>query len=116
MDATRITLLALDLFGSPGWSADKEIQRLYALSNHAGRHYRRIILSKRHGGQRLVLAPDYLLKTVQRNILKNVLSQFPLSPFATAYRPGCPIVSNAQPHCQQQQILKLDIENFFDRH
>ena len=79
MDATRITLLALDLFGSPGWSADKEIQRLYALSNHAGRHYRRIILSKRHGGQRLVLAPDYLLKTVQRNILKNVLSQFPLS-------------------------------------
>ncbi len=81
MDATRITLLALDLFGSPGWSADKEIQRLYALSNHAGRHYRRIILSKRHGGQRLVLAPDYLLKTVQRNILKNVLSQFPLSPF-----------------------------------
>ncbi len=44
MDATRITLLALDLFGSPGWSADKEIQRLYALSNHAGRHYRRIIL------------------------------------------------------------------------
>jgi TetR/AcrR family transcriptional regulator len=114
MDATRITLLALDLFGSPGWSADKEIQRLYALSNHAGRHYRRIILSKRHGGQRLVLAPDYLLKTVQRNILKNVLSQFPLSPFATAYRPGCPIVSNAQPHCQQQQILKLDIENFFD--
>lgn len=86
MDATRTTLLALDLFGSPGWSADKEIQRLHALSNHAGRHYRRIILSKRHGGQRLVLAPDYLLKTVQRNILKNVLSQFPLSPFATAYR------------------------------
>lgn len=79
MDATRTTLLALDLFGSPGWSADKEIQRLHALSNHAGRHYRRIILSKRHGGQRLVLAPDYLLKTVQRNILKNVLSQFPLS-------------------------------------
>ena len=78
MDATRITLLALDLFGSPGWSADKEIQRLYALSNHAGRHYRRIILSKRHGGQRLVLAPDYFLKTVQRNILKNVLSHFPL--------------------------------------
>ena len=114
MDATRIPLLTLDLFGSPGWSADKEIQRLYALSNHAGRHYRRIILSKRHGGQRLVLAPDYLLKTVQRNILKNVLSQFPLSPFATAYRPGCPIVSNAQPHCQQPQILKLDIENFFD--
>ncbi|KDW28396.1 hypothetical protein QDQ58_16500 [Escherichia coli] len=64
MDATRITLLALDLFGSPGWSADKEIQRLYALSNHAARHYRRIILSKRHGGQRVVLAPDYLLKTV----------------------------------------------------
>ena len=114
MDATRITLLALDLFGSPGWSADKEIQRLYALSNHAARHYRRIILSKRHGGQRVVLAPNYLLKTVQRNILKNVLSQFPLSPFATAYRPGCPIVSNAQPHCQQPQILKLDIENFFD--
>ncbi|MCV5664838.1 hypothetical protein OFN50_38015, partial [Escherichia coli] len=56
MDATRTTLLALDLFGSPGWSADKEIQRLHALSNHAGRHYRRIILSKRHGGQRLVLA------------------------------------------------------------
>ncbi|EGO8361593.1 RNA-directed DNA polymerase [Escherichia coli] len=114
MDATQITLLALDLFSSPGWSADKEIQRLYALSNNAGRHYRRIILSKRNGGKRVVFAPDYLLKTVQRNILKNVLSRFPLSPFATAYQPGRTIISNAQPHCQQSQILKLDIENFFD--
>lgn len=114
MDATRVCLLALDLFNSPGWSASQEIQRLYALSNHSERHYQRIVLSKRDGGERVVLAPDYLLKTVQRNILDNVLSFFPLSPFATAYRPGCSVIDNAAPHCQQPQILKLDIENFFD--
>jgi len=114
MDATRVCLLALDLFNSPGWSASQEIHRLYALSNRGERHYRRITLSKRDGGERLVLAPDYWLKTVQRSILTQVLSCFPVSPFATAYRPGSTVVDNASPHRQQPQLLKLDIENFFD--
>jgi len=72
------------------------------------------VLSKRDGGERQILAPDYLLKTVQRNILRNVLSHFPVSPFATAYRPGSTVVHNARPHLSQSQILKLDIEGFFD--
>jgi retron-type reverse transcriptase len=114
MDATRVCLLALDLFSSPGWSANEEIRRLYALSNSTSKHYRAIVLSKRDGGERQILAPDYLLKTVQRNILKNVLSHFPVSPFATAYRPGSTVAHNARPHLSQPQILKLDIEGFFD--
>lgn len=114
MDATRVCLLALDLFSSPGWSANEEIRRLYALSNSTSKHYRTIVLSKRDGGERQILAPDYLLKTVQRNILRNVLSHFPVSPFATAYRPGSTVVHNARPHLSQSQILKLDIEGFFD--
>ncbi len=76
MDATRTTLLALDLFGSPGWSADKEIQRLHALSNHAGRHYRRIILSKRHGGQRLVLALITCSKPYSATFLRTSFHNF----------------------------------------
>lgn len=114
MDATRVCLLALDLFSSPGWSANEEIRRLYALSNRISKHYRTIVLSKRDGSERQILAPDYLLKTVQRNILKNILAHFPVSPFAMAYRPGCTVVHNARPHLDQPQILKLDVENFFD--
>ncbi|MEO3991415.1 reverse transcriptase domain-containing protein [Pseudocitrobacter cyperus] len=114
MDATRVCLLALDLFSSPGWSANEEIRRLYALSNSTSKHYRTIVLSKRNGGERQILAPDYLLKTVQRNILKNVLVHFPVSPFAMAYRPGSTVVHNARPHLHQPQILKLDIESFFE--
>lgn len=114
MDATRVCLLALDLLSSPGWSANEEVCRLYALSNNTSNHYRRIILTKRDGGERTILAPDYLLKTVQRNILRNVLSHFPVSPFATAYRPGSTVARNAYPHRQQPQILKLDIDGFFD--
>ncbi len=114
MDSTRLCLLALELLDHPGWSAEREIGVLYALSNHTERHYRKIILSKRDGGSRTLFAPDRLLKTVQRNILKNVLSFFPVSPFATAYRTGCTLSGNAYPHLRQPQLLKLDIEQFFD--
>ncbi|SQI44250.1 Retron-type reverse transcriptase [Leminorella richardii] len=114
MDATRACLLALELIGRSDWSADREIRCLYALSNRSERHYRKIVLTKRDGGSRVLHAPGFLLKTVQRNVVKNVLSHFPVSPFATAYRPGSSTLCNASPHVGRKQILKLDIEKFFD--
>lgn len=114
MDAARACLIALALTGRTDWNADREIRCLYSLSNRGKRHYRKIVLTKRSGGLRTLYAPDILLKTVQRNILRNVLSHFPLSPFATAYREKCSTLDNARPHVEHKQILKLDIENFFD--
>ncbi|GKX57278.1 reverse transcriptase [Leminorella grimontii] len=114
MDAARACLIALELTGKTACPADKEIQCLYALSNRSDRHYRKIVLTKRSGGLRTLYAPDILLKSVQRNILRNVLSLFPLSPFATAYREKCSTLDNASPHVAQSNVLKLDIENFFD--
>ena len=38
----------------------------------------------------------------------------PISPYATAYRPGGGVRRNALPHCGQEQLLKLDIRRFFD--
>lgn len=114
MDIARACLIALALTGRTDWDADKEIRCLYSLSNRSERHYRKIALTKRSGGLRTLYTPDFLLKTVQRNILRNVLSHFPLSPFATAYREKCSTLDNARPHVEQKQILKLDIESFFD--
>ncbi len=92
---------------------ERQIACLYALSNHAERHYRPILLPKKDGTQRRILAPDPLLKTVQRNILRNVLGQMAPASEATAYRAGACVLRNAAPHVGKRRLLKLDIRDFF---
>ena len=47
-------------------SGEAQLSLLYALSNHTERHYRRARIPKKSGGSRRLLAPDGLLKSVQR--------------------------------------------------
>jgi len=102
-----LNLITLDM------SDRKKIQCLYALSRHPGRHYQTFIIPKRNGGRRTILAPDPLMKHVQRNLLKHVLAGIPVSAYATAYHRGADIVKNALPHVGQKKVLKLDLEDFF---
>lgn len=87
---------------------------LYAMSNHISAHYRRVILLKKDGGQRVLSVPDAALKTIQRRILQVLLVHMPVSPYATAYRFGTSTVTNARPHTASPMVLKLDILHFFD--
>ena len=63
---------------------------------------------------RQLSVPDRLLKSIQRKILRVLLSGQEVSPYATAYRFGGGVVKNARVHVGKAQILKLDIRHLFD--
>jgi RNA-directed DNA polymerase len=96
--------------------ADLEVstKTLYSVSNNLSGHYRRAVIPKRDGTDRCLLIPDSILKHIQRRIAGRLLAYAPVSPYATAYRFGGRISSNAAPHVGRQSILKLDIRHFFD--
>ncbi len=93
---------------------EKYLSCLYSVSNHPEQHYHPAAIPKKHGGVRKLLVPDYLLCRIQKNILHHVLAEFPVSAYAKAYKPRSGIVENAKPHVRAKEILKLDIQNFFD--
>ncbi len=87
---------------------------LYGLSNNLEKHYHNVLIPKRDGSKRKLSVPDLILKRVQKSIADNILSQYPVSSYAKAYKIGSNVQRNAQPHVGKKKILKLDIEGFFD--
>ena len=87
---------------------------LYGLSNNLDKHYHTVFIPKSDGSKRKLSVPDLILKKVQRSIADNILTQYPISRYAKAYKPGSSVQKNAQPHVGRNKILKLDIEGFFD--
>ncbi len=87
---------------------------LYALSNHIGAHYKKVLIPKGGGECRELHVPDKLLKTVQKRIAERLLTLERVSPYATAYRPGCSPMANAGHHMGAPVLLKMDIRRFFD--
>lgn len=94
---------------------EKEVLRtLYSVSNHTQKHYEYLEIPKKDGSKRKLLAPDFLLKQIQKNILNHILKGLSISEYATAYHRGSDIVKNAEVHLGKPMILKLDIKHFFD--
>ena len=87
---------------------------LYGLSNNLEKHYHNVLIPKSDGSKRKLSVPDLILKRVQKSIADNILTQFPVSNYAKAYKAGGSVQQNAQPHIGKKKILKLDIEGFFD--
>ena len=109
----REMLLSFRLLGTRDWPPEKIMGCLYALSNHAQRHYRKVRIPKRSGGYRTLLVPDSLLKEVQRNLLHHGLDGFAVSASAAAYRKGASAAANAGIHQGRKIVMKMDIEDFF---
>ena len=105
-------LLSLFLFDCN--DSKKYIKTLYSLSNNTNHEYRMFKIKKRNGKYRTIYEPSPLLKKVQRNILKKVLSERTISSYAKAYRKGVSLRDNASCHVGKKKLLKLDIKNFFD--
>ena len=106
-------LISLDLFAPMDMAADRQIACLYELSNHPERHYRTARLPKHDGSFRRIDIPDFLMKTVQSNLLSHFLEQQPISPYAAAYHKGAAPAVHARLHTGAKQLLKLDIKDFF---
>lgn len=90
------------------------LNRLFAVSNSITKHYKRVTVPRRNGAPRELLCPDAPLKEIQRRILTVLLPEIPISPYATAYRPGLSTLSAAEPHIGREMLLRLDIRGFFD--
>lgn len=87
---------------------------LYAVSNSLERHYHRISIPKKGGGERCLSVPDEVLKQIQHRIMEVLLAHMPISPCAMAYRYGGSAVRNAGAHVGNPMLLRLDIKGFFD--
>lgn len=112
-DQCREMLLSFGLLGDTGWPEEKIMACLYALSNHAEKHYEQVQIPKKGGGSRTLFVPDNLLKKVQKNILRHILDGRSLPYSASAYHKGASTVSGAAVHTAKPLVLKLDIEDFF---
>ena len=86
---------------------------VFELSKNARKHYNLIMLRKKNGGLRYIHSPDTSLKNAQRRILKSILSNIKISPYATAYVTGKNLKDNAIPHTNHKYLLKMDITDFF---
>lgn len=74
--------------------------------------YKKYMIPKRNGGQRLISQPAREVKALQR-VLAHRLRHLPVHDTAMAYRKGQSIRSNAERHAGNGPILKYDFQNFF---
>ncbi len=76
-------------------------------------HYKRYVMPKRSGGERVILAPKRDLKALQRKVLDGIVAKVPTAPSAHGFITGRSTLTNAQPHAGKKVILKLDLKDFF---
>ncbi|UHL64071.1 retron St85 family RNA-directed DNA polymerase [Paralcaligenes sp. KSB-10] len=89
-------------------------QELDVLIATAPRRYKEYTIEKRNKtGRRNIAQPTPEIKTLQRWLSKNVLSNFPIHASATAYRTGVGLAQNISPHLNNRFLLKIDFQNFF---
>lgn len=69
---------------------------------------------KKNGEIRFISNPTIHLKTVQKWIVEHILSKENCSDFCHAYVNEKSIFTNASTHIGNQNLLKMDIHNFFD--
>ena len=81
--------------------------------NHIQKEYEKAFLPKKDGTYRSLYIPSMRLRFCLDPIKDRILSQLPVSKFATAYQKGSSTRKNAEPHIGKKNLLKLDITDFF---
>lgn len=77
--------------------------------------YRQFTMPKRTGGVRTISVPDPALMTVQRAILRRLLSRLHAHPAAHGFERGRSIATHAALHARRAVVVRLDIQDFFGR-
>jgi len=77
------------------------------------RHYRYTWVAKRTGGHRLIEAPKPALRTLQRNVLDDIVTRIPPHAAAHGFRAAHSIRTFAQPHVGQDVVIRVDLRAFF---
>lgn len=76
-------------------------------------HYRYRWAIKRRGGVRLIESPRPQLKEIQRQILRECLSQLPVHSAAHGFQQGRSTATFVQPHSGKAIVLRMDLKHFF---
>ena len=108
----KMTLQDKAFLSSLSCFKEEDISMLYMISNHIYDNYRIIKLKKRNGKERVITAPKYHLKRIQRILLEHVLMGRAISSYAMAYRKGYSLKDNAKVYVGKHILLKLDIKDF----
>ena len=89
-------------------------------ANHVARlvktasyQYKEYSIAKRGGGIRTIFHPSRRLKALQKWLLANVVTPWPVHNSATAYRTGRSILDNANAHVKTRFLLRMDMQEFF---
>jgi hypothetical protein len=99
----------IEAFAQKMGKNDQEIREFLI---NAPNKYKVFAIPKRKHGYRIIAQPAKELKVYQRQL--EHLFAFPIHNRAMAYRKGRSIKNNALCHLQNQYLLKLDLENFFN--
>ena len=80
---------------------------------HSFKFYKRVPLSKKSGGKRIIYQPNTLVKALQAWILRHILDKINPSHHATAFRKNVSIKNNVEPHQYNRFFFCLDLQEFF---
>lgn len=90
----------------------KYINRI--INGNISKYYRHFNIKKRSGKYREISAPLPTLNIIQYWVKNNILDHIKVSKYAKAYVKGVSLKDNVRFHKNQEVVLKLDIENFFN--
>ena len=88
-------------------------KKIFLLTKNIGSCYKKIIIKKKNGKDRILYSPNAALKSIQKAINARILKKIPISKYATAYKNGATLYGNAAPHVGKKYLLKMDITDFF---
>lgn len=91
----------------------RESYYLASVINCPDSHYRFFDIKKRTGGVREICVPYPALLEMQYWILDNILKNIKIHPAAHGFVRKKSILTNANIHLGQKQLLKLDLKDFF---
>lgn len=77
------------------------------------RRYRKIIIQKKDGSPRVLLAPGGSLKWFQMCLNELFKSMYEPSDYAMGFVRGRSVVDNARVHLQQNYVFNIDLKDFF---
>ena len=76
-------------------------------------HYHYSLVDKRDGSKRLIESPKTLLKSAQRQINSEILSQLPAHPAAYGFRKGMSCQQHAANHTNKTYLFLFDLSHCF---
>ena len=94
------------------WFADREGRQSRVVESRL-HHYRYRWVTKGSGLQRLIEIPKSRLKSIQRQILRELLSRIPPHPCAHGFARRRSCLTYVAPHVGKEVVLRMDLKDFF---